>query len=129
MFQFLTNSLISLVLIVAVTLSGVVPVIGAGNQCGSEQCCRTRSDEAVQSCCSTPTHPHICQCSVKNKRPPTPVENRTSDKRDLSRRADCVAVASVVCVRESQTHSPRDATLFSFQPIPRQQAVLCCWLI
>ena len=151
MFRPATNIFVTLVLLVAMALAGVVPASGAcnetGNQCGSKQCCGaccTKSSEPTNSCCSTSTQvpstrvpstqvpstrARVCHCSVENERPATPPERRGSDERNDARRAERMASVIFVSDDESRVRFIEDATLSSILSASHRQAVLCRWLI
>lgn len=133
MYQFLPNTLISFTLTMVVALTGVIPTVGCctekGNQSGLISCCCPESDDAVQSCCSELKLVLTCRCSAGNERPGVPIEKHTSNERSACPRTDCVSVAFDFYSQGAQRQFLKDATLFSFQPLSRYQAILCCWLI
>jgi hypothetical protein len=136
MFPPAISCILSLALMVATALTGVVHNFGAcevvGAQCGSSQCCggcSVKTRESKHACCSTPKHSQACRCSAENGRPAAPDERRPSDERDDIRRAESAMAILFVFNDEVRTLLIEDATLFSSLSATRRQAVLCCWLI
>jgi len=139
MFRYSVNSLVAFAIITATAFAGVVPVTCACDArdkvCGSEQCCgecSLGSNEPAPACCSASrsvsTKPHICQCSLENKRPVAPLERRNSDERDHTRRVESMVIALFVSDTEPRTWFSNDAPLFPYRSTSHRQAVLCRWL-
>ena len=129
MFPFSIHSLTSCVLVAATLFGGIVPLAQAGSHCGTEACCCLPLIEAEYSCCSQSSHQLQCRCSVEKELPAAPDENRSSHERESSRRAAALVVTFAVCMKQLQADATFDALQFSFRPIPRQQEILCRWLI
>ncbi|WP_145441719.1 hypothetical protein [Gimesia chilikensis] len=129
MFQSLTQSLISWMLVAATLLGGVVPSAQANQRCEAEACCCSPSMDAEQSCCSETSPQLRCRCSAEKEFPIAPDENRTSQEREISRLAATQVVTYVDCMQQLQSGTAFDAPQFSFQPTLHQQEVLCSWLI
>lgn len=116
-------------LVAATLLGGVVPSAQAGHGCDAETCCCSPSLEAEQSCCSETSEQLRCRCSVEKELPVTPDENRTSQEREVSRFAATQVVTYDVCMQQMHSGAVSDTPQLSFQPILRQQEILCSWLI
>jgi heme A synthase len=129
MFQFLTQSLICWMLVAATLFGGVVSSAQAGHGCDVEICCCSPSLDAEQSCCSETSAQLQCQCSVEKELPVTPDNHRPSQEREVSRLAATLVVTYDVCMQHMHSGTASDTPRLSFQPILRQQEILCSWLI
>ncbi|HBL42790.1 MAG TPA: hypothetical protein DDZ90_05290 [Planctomycetaceae bacterium] len=116
-------------LMAATLLGGMISSAQAGSYCGTEACCCSPSIEAEHSCCSQTSHQLQCRSSVEKELPVAPEENRSSQERESSRRAATAVVMLAVCTKQSQADATFDTPQFSFQPLLRQQVILCRWLI
>ena len=132
MFRFAITTLL-LALVAATSYLGVGPAIGTcaamGHERGSNQCCCAKSSEARRTCCSMSVQSQRCQCSVNRECPAVPQEQRPSDERNESRRAESVAAVLFVHKDEPPVQAIGDASLLSSPPLLRRQAILCRWLI
>ena len=129
MFQSLTQSLISWMLVAATFVGGVVPSAKANHRCDTKACCCSPSMDVEQSCCSETSHQLRCPCSVEKEFPVAPDENRTSQERGVSRLAATQVVTYGVCMQQMQSGAAVDTPQLSFLPILHQQEILCSWLI
>lgn len=124
------------VLIAATALAGGVPATGAcaakGSICKSKTCCGvgcTKPSESVMSCCGLKTESLTCRCSARNEHPAASHERRASDVRSDLRNAEARPTMITLRCDGLNSSAGQEASLFSFLPNPRRQAVLCCWLI
>ncbi|QDT20278.1 hypothetical protein [Gimesia chilikensis] len=85
--------------------------------------------DVEQGCCSATSHQLRCRCSVEQKLPVIPDENRSSQEREVSRLAANQVITYVVCTQQLQSGTAFDTPQFSFQPTLHQQEILCSWLI
>ena len=127
-----THKILTLILMAATSLLGVVPAIGtchmAGREGGSKSCCEKRN-QVKFTCCSPFTQVHTCQCSVDPERPTPPHERPPTDERLNALRVEAVESDLVVGDNKLRSPSLEDASLHSSLPHSRWQAILGHWLI
>ncbi|QGQ24838.1 hypothetical protein F1728_20045 [Gimesia benthica] len=70
-----------------------------------------------------------CRCSVEKELPATPDNQRPSQERVVSRLAATQVVTYDACMQPMHSGTALDTPQFAFQPILRQQEILCSWLI
>lgn len=135
MFRPVKRPFVSLVLIAATALLGIVPAVGACEsgvaKCSSNRCCGNfcaRATEATHACCRASAKPQTCRCSVDEERPAVPCERQSRDERNDARRVEVAMAVLFVLKDEVWTSTTEDAALFSSLPATRRQAVLCRWL-
>jgi hypothetical protein len=127
---------LTLVLIAAMSLAGVVPASGTcevtGRERGAKQCCGvccTPATPASHSCCAKTVQTQACQCTVEQERPTAPQEPRTSGEQTQVRLVKCLATVLFVADEQSPIQAIEDASLQSRTPKLRRQTLLCRWLV
>ena len=129
------NTVVSLVLALAVAISGIAPAFGEkGTTCvqGSPRdCCGSCFQLGLTKpkCCAKPTPTAQCQCFRGEETPTAPQPRQSSKERVESRIVDGLKAALPVVAEPGRpSHSLLAASCSSFSPT-RRQVLLCCWLI
>lgn len=125
---------VSVLVLVGLTLQGVVPAAGSCVH-GDEQdrqephgCCSAAMAPA-KSCCSIPPQVQACGCSAPRERPTDPKDERPSDLRISLRCAALATSAALPAATDGDLRSIPHVTSSLSSPLPRLQALLCCWQI